>query len=45
MGKALTSELSCPVTEKDEFANTADLNEAAQNELPLLDLHCLPSSP
>ena len=26
-----------------EFANSVDPDEAAQNELPYLDLHCLPS--
>ena len=27
-----------------EFANRGDSDEAARNELPQLDLHCLPSS-
>ena len=28
----------------DEFANSVDLDEVAQNEPPPLDIHCLPSS-
>ena len=27
-----------------EFANSVDQDEVAHNELPHLDLHCLPSS-
>ena len=27
-----------------EFANSVDLDEMANDELPYLDLHCLPSS-
>ena len=29
---------------KVKFANSIDPDEAAHNELPHLDLHCLPSS-
>ena len=29
---------------KNELANNVDLDEVAHNELPHLDLHCLPSS-
>ena len=33
-----------PVTKIPEFANNVGLDEVAHNELPHLDLHCLPSS-
>ena len=36
--------LKRPLLQKDQYANSVDLAEAAHNELPQLDLHCLPSS-
>ena len=33
-----------PKLKIDEFANSVYQDEAAHNELPHLDLHCLPSS-
>ena len=33
-----------PATKKVDFANRIELDEAAHNELPHLDLHCLPSN-
>ena len=32
------------VPKMDRFANSVDPDEVAHNELPHLDLHCLPSS-
>ena len=35
---------SSSTREEKEFANSVDLDDVAHNELPPLDLHCLPSS-
>ena len=39
----IQSALKAPEMKIVEFANSVESDEAAQNELPHLDLHCLPS--
>ena len=41
----MTLPFEAPKLKIAEFANSVDLNEAAHNEPPHLDLHCLHSGP